>query len=119
MVKAWKMEPVRCGGVPTDARYRIPLRFWIRSPRPPRQVPEGVLKECPNGEKARPRIISGDAPRFSAQAREARVWGIAIVQCVLRKTGALTDCWVVRRLPYMDEELVRALSDHPASVNDH
>jgi GH25 family lysozyme M1 (1,4-beta-N-acetylmuramidase) len=42
---------------------------------------------------------------YTAQALEARISGMAIVLCTIQISGRVTDCTVVKSLPFLDEAL--------------
>jgi protein TonB len=44
----------------------------------------------------------------SKEALAMKVGGVALVKCVINLDGSLTDCRLVKGLPYMDEQLLRA-----------
>lgn len=58
----------------------------------------------------RPQRVSGREPRLTEQARAERVRGTALVRCVVRRDGRVTDCKLLNGLPYMDQELLEAVS---------
>ncbi|WP_309891635.1 TonB family protein [Archangium sp.] len=58
----------------------------------------------------RPQRVSGREPQLTEQARAERVRGTALVRCVVRRDGRVTDCKLLNGLPYMDQELLEAVS---------
>ena len=79
--------------------------------QPPDPSPPGVIPFGPN--LTRPRLISGQSPVYTKEAREACVEGLMIVRCVIEKTeGSLTSCRVLKSLPYMQENVLAALKTH-------
>jgi len=56
-----------------------------------------------------PRRLSGEEPKYTAQALAARIEGKVIVRCVLTTTGAVRSCRVVEPLAELDGAAVRAL----------
>jgi len=58
----------------------------------------------------RPQRVSGREPRLTEQARAERVRGTALVRCVVRRDGRVTDCKLLNGLPHMDQELLEAVS---------
>ena len=60
----------------------------------------------------RPVRLSGEDPSYTREAREAGVEGMLVVRCTITSEGRLEDCRVIKGLPHMDAEVLRALSTH-------
>lgn len=58
----------------------------------------------------RPQRVSGREPRLTEQARAERVRGTALVRCVVTRDGRVTGCKLLNGLPYMEQELLEAVS---------
>lgn len=58
----------------------------------------------------RPQRVSGREPQLTAEARAERVRGTALVRCVVTREGRVTNCRLLNGLPYMEQELLEALS---------
>lgn len=58
----------------------------------------------------RPQRVSGREPQLTEQARAERVRGTALVRCVVLRDGRVTGCKLLNGLPYMEEELLEAVS---------
>jgi protein TonB len=58
----------------------------------------------------RPQRVSGREPRLTEQARAERVRGTALVRCVVLRDGRVTGCKLLNGLPYMEQELLEAVS---------
>jgi protein TonB len=58
----------------------------------------------------RPSVVSPIAPVYPREAREAKVEGTMIVRCVIRTTGALENCRIIKSLPFMDAPVLAALA---------
>ncbi|HEX5749897.1 MAG TPA: TonB family protein [Archangium sp.] len=58
----------------------------------------------------RPQRVSGREPRLTPEARAERVRGTALVRCVVTREGRVTNCRLLNGLPYMEKELLEALS---------
>lgn len=56
-----------------------------------------------------PRRLSGEAPKYSAQALAARIEGKVIVRCVLGSAGDVRSCRIVKPLAELDRAAVRSL----------
>src|SRR5690349_11130496 len=57
----------------------------------------------------RPRRLSGDSPVYTREAAEQHVEGTFIARCELTENGDVTDCCVLKGLPYMNEAVLDAL----------
>ncbi|KFA87889.1 energy transducer TonB [Archangium violaceum] len=58
----------------------------------------------------RPQRVSGREPQLTPEARAERVRGTALVRCVVTREGRVTRCRLLNGLPYMEQELLEALS---------
>jgi protein TonB len=58
----------------------------------------------------RPQKVSGREPQLTPEARTERVRGTALVRCVVTHEGRVTNCRLLNGLPYMEQELLEALS---------
>ncbi|OJH35259.1 hypothetical protein BON30_40120 [Cystobacter ferrugineus] len=58
----------------------------------------------------RPQRVSGREPRLTPEAQAERVRGTALVRCVATREGRVTNCRLLNGLPYMNQELLEALS---------
>jgi protein TonB len=58
----------------------------------------------------RPQRVSGRDPQLTAEARAERVRGTALVRCVVTREGQVTNCRLLNGLPYMEQELLEAVS---------
>jgi protein TonB len=78
---------------------------------PPVERPAPTSAVIPFGAgMVRPTRIAGRDPVYTREAREAHVEGLAIAKCVLRDSGALTDCRLVKGVPFMDRAILDALT---------
>lgn len=67
----------------------------------------------------RPKKLSGPDPVYTRDAREAKVEGKMLVQCVITADGKLSGCSVLKSLPFMDQAVLSALAQQtwsPATV---
>lgn len=67
----------------------------------------------------RPKKLSGPDPAYTRDAREAKVEGKVLAQCVITVGGQLTGCKVLKGLPFMDQAVLSALAQQrwsPATV---
>ena len=58
----------------------------------------------------RPKRISGKAPIYSQEAREAGVHGKLIARCTITVEGTTENCHIVASLPPMDQAVLDALA---------
>lgn len=87
-----------------------------RTPEPRRPQLDGTAS--PSSEPVpfepagmtRPQKVSGREPQLTPEARAERVRGTALVRCVVTREGRVTHCRLLNGLPYMDEELLEAVS---------
>jgi protein TonB len=58
----------------------------------------------------RPQRLSGREPQLTPQARAEHVRGTALVRCVVTSEGQVKSCKMLNGLPYMEQELLEAVS---------
>jgi protein TonB len=58
----------------------------------------------------RPERVSGADPVYSREALEAHVQGLMIVKCVIGVDGYLSNCRIIKPLPFMEKAVLDALS---------
>lgn len=79
---------------------------------------QAVVPFGPGMEK--PKKKSGPDPAYTREARDAKVEGKMLVQCVVSTDGRLTDCKVLKSLPFMEQAVLKALAQQrwePATQN--
>lgn len=100
---------VEPGTTPTIGKVGVP---WGRPDGDPDSVssgPTGVeVYEAGRGMEP-PALLSGDMPQYTKEAVAARVEGTLIVQCIITPEGVLQACRIVKGVPHMDAEVLRAL----------
>lgn len=99
-VKAVKAEPR------TPVAARAPE---LRRP-PPESLGAGEPVAFEPGAMTRPQRVSGREPQLTPEARAERVRGTALVRCVVTREGRVTNCRLLNGLPYMERELLEAVS---------
>ena len=57
----------------------------------------------------RPQLISGKDPVYSREALVHRVEGLMIVRCTINIEGRVTNCRIIKSLPYMEKTVLDAL----------
>jgi TonB family protein len=70
--------------------------------------PETVTRLSPG--MVRPRLLSHPPLKYTREAMDARVGGVALVKCVVNLDGTLEQCRIVQGLPYMNEALLESVS---------
>jgi TonB family protein len=88
---------------PQEPEDRIKLN-WMQPPPPP---PEEAPVEAAAGEPVR---ISGRAPVYTREAIAARIEGTAQVKCVITADGSLSNCHILKSVPWMDAAVLDAMS---------
>jgi len=81
---------------------------------------EKVYEESDQGV-VMPEVLEQTIPRYTEEAISARVEGIVLLECIVRTTGRVTDCRVVRSLGSgLEEVTIREIEDNwrfkPATV---
>ncbi|WP_433937198.1 energy transducer TonB [Sorangium cellulosum] len=57
----------------------------------------------------RPTRVSGRSPVYTQEAIDAGVEGLMIVKCLLRESGEVTECRIIKPLPYLEQSTLDAL----------
>ncbi|WNG13717.1 energy transducer TonB [Cystobacter fuscus] len=100
----------------SEAKAATRTSMAARAPEPRRPQSDGLSLE--SGEPVafdpsamtRPQRVSGREPRLTPEAQAERVRGTALVRCVVTREGRVTNCRLLNGLPYMNQELLEALS---------
>jgi protein TonB len=80
-------------------------------PVAPTTPPPPVNQVLPFGEGMnRPQLVGGPEPVFPREALEARVEGTLLARCVITTEGALTNCRIIKSLPFLDQPVLAALA---------
>jgi protein TonB len=56
----------------------------------------------------RPALVRPPEITFSKEALAMRVGGVALAKCIINLDGSLSDCHLMKSLPYMDQQLLQA-----------
>lgn len=81
------------------------------STAPPAPPPPPSNQVLPFGEGMnRPQLVGGPEPVFPREAREAKVEGTLLAKCVITTDGALTNCRIIKSLPFLDQPVLEALA---------
>lgn len=62
-----------------------------------------------SSQMARPMQLSGHDPIYPSEARNAGVEGTMVAKCIITVKGSVTDCRILKSLPYMDKPVLDAL----------
>ena len=113
-VKRAAPRPAPTTEVKTEAKSEARTPVAARAPelrRPPREaLGAGEPVAFEPSAMTRPQRVSGREPQLTAEARAERVRGTALVRCVVTREGRVTNCRLLNGLPYMEQELLEALS---------
>jgi protein TonB len=74
-------------------------------------VPHGVQDLSFSDGMTEPTLISHVAPVYTREAIDADVSGTVLAKCVIKTDGMLERCRIIKGLPYMDQAVLRALSE--------
>ena len=111
--KAAKRTAARPASTP-EAKPEARTPVAARAPELRRPQPESLGAGEPvafePSAMTRPQRVSGREPQLTAEARAERVRGTALVRCVVTREGRVTNCRLLNGLPYMEQELLEALS---------
>ncbi len=112
--KVSKRAAPRPAEMKTEAKPEARTPVAARAPELRRPAPESLGAGEPvafePSAMTRPQRVSGREPQLTAQARAERVRGTALVRCVVTREGRVTNCRLLNGLPYMEQELLEALS---------
>ena len=101
----------RVAGPPVD-RLPFPTQKLKKGiGRPPALVNPALRPILPFGEgMTRPERISGENPVYTREALLAHVQGLMIVKCIVRAEGTLSNCRIIKPLPFMERAILDALA---------
>lgn len=89
---------------------------------PPPSEPTGPIRFVVGGKITEPEKISGPVPLYPEAARRARIQGVVVLECIIGKTGDVTDVKVLRGLPLGLTEsavdAVRSWKFKPSTLNE-
>ena len=57
----------------------------------------------------KPQILVKTPPTYTREAAAMQVSGVALVKCIINLDGSLTDCRIMKGLPYMDKQILESL----------
>ena len=89
----------------------------------PRAAQTGELPSIAESERmAKPTLLCVPAITYSKEALQNKVGGLAIGKCILELDGSVSNCRLIKSLPYMDENLLdafRSLRYSPVILDGH
>lgn len=89
---------------------------------PPPSEPTGPIRFVVGGKITEPEKISGPVPLYPEAARRARIQGVVVLECIIGKSGDVTDVKVLRGLPLGLTEsavdAVRSWKFKPSTLNE-
>jgi protein CpxP len=89
-------------------------------PAPPKPPSDAGVYVVGSGVKA-PVAVYQPLPAYTQEARDAKVEGIVLLQCIIRKDSSITDVKVIRGLGYgLDESAINTLTSwrfKPGTLN--
>ena len=77
------------------------------TPTPEPEKPSGPVRV--GGQIKAPQKMKDVAPRYSDMARQARVQGVVVLECVISPEGRVTNVKVLRGSPLLDDSAVEAV----------
>jgi TonB family protein len=111
-LRTWRFQPATYDGA--VAALEATLTVPLVTPPPGWELPKPPeVKVLPFGAgMTPPRLVAGDsAPVYTRKAREMCVEGRAIARCTITEEGVLTDCYMLKSLPYLDESVLATLGN--------
>lgn len=107
-LSTWRCNPARRGLEPVAVEHVFNLR--LKLPRPPNAPPDndGIMPFS-DATMTKPKMLSGQDPVYTKDALDNRIQGTFLARCVITKEGAVTNCLVLKSLPYMDQAILDAL----------
>ena len=89
---------------------------------PPPSEPTGPIRFVVGGKITEPEKLSGPVPLYPEAARRARIQGVVVLECIIGKSGDVTDVKVLRGLPLGLTEsavdAVRSWKFKPSTLNE-
>ena len=77
------------------------------TPSPEPEKPSGPVRV--GGQIKAPQKLKDVAPKYSDMARQARVQGVVVLECVISPDGKVTNVKVLRGSPLLDDSAVEAV----------
>ena len=130
-VKQWRFKPGRKDGKPVPVRITLEVTFTLRdtpaagsATKPPlfpvrpltpgdtgsTGQPEATRAYKPGAGVSAPVPVKEVRPQYTADAKDARIQGTVVVECVVQADGTIGDVKVLKSLDAgLDEEAIKAV----------
>jgi len=130
-VKRWRFEPGKKDGKPVPVVVTLEMTFTLRDTpaagsatkpplfpvRPPapgdagaRNQPEAPLVYKPGDGVSAPVLVKEVKPRYTADAKDAKIQGVVTLECVVQPDGTIGDVKVTKSLQDgLDQEAIKAV----------
>ena len=130
-VKQWRFKPGRKDGKPVPVRVALEVTFTLRdtpaaggATKPPlfpvrpltpgdagaTSQPEAPLVYKPGAGVSAPVVVKEARPQYTPEAKDARIQGAVILECVVRVDGTVGDVTVITLLDAgLDQEAIKAV----------
>jgi TonB family protein len=95
-------EPIRENDNQADIDFIADDNLILGVPHPappPPSEPTGPIRFVVGGKITEPVKLSGPVPLYPEAARRARIQGVVVLECIIGKSGDVTDVKVLRGLP--------------------
>src|SRR5215831_895734 len=107
-LRSWRFSPAKRNGEPVEALAQIDIDFSIAAA--PRVEYDDIQTDISSPGISAPAIIKRVEPRYTDEARQARVVGSVILQAVIQTNGTSDILKVVKPLPFgLTESALEAL----------
>jgi outer membrane biosynthesis protein TonB len=102
--------PVEINERPIAARFALPAEDAGGDASPPRGCDGGILAK---GDKVppmkKPRLLFSAPIAYSEKAAALSVSGVALVKCVIELDGFMSDCRIVKGLPFLNDQILASV----------
>ena len=131
-VKLWRFKPGRKDGKAVPVRVTLEMTFTLRdtpaaggAPKQPlfpvrpltpgdtsaKSQPEAPLGYKPGEGVSAPVLVKEVKPRYTADAKDAKIQGVVTLECVVNADGSVGDVEVTKPLDAgLDEEAIKAVT---------
>ncbi len=114
-------EPIREDSIDIPENdYDDDMVFVLPGP-PPREEPSGPVRFHVGGKITEPEKISGPLPLYTEAARRTRTEGTVVLECIIDRSGVVSNITTLRRLPLgLTESAVSAVQQwhfKPSTLN--
>jgi TonB family protein len=119
-VKRWRFKPGMRLGQPVRVRVEIEMTFTLRDgppraavPAPGGSVPQAVKEIVEPGPGVTPpKLVKETKARYPDEARQRRIEGVVLLDCVVLEDGSVGDVTVARPLdPLLDAAAIQTVRE--------